>query len=134
MSFMTTETQQVYSIEIIWEGMAASESPAFRTLYSRFPPPSLVVPTSVCFFCCEKLCNVAKFISCLSWLQPPWVSCLPPSLLLPPTDFPSPYSYREGVPPSPRDCALYMYDNLFKNTLYYCILKLLKSLINKVIN
>ena len=33
------------------------------TLYSRFPPTSLVGPASVCFFYCEILLNVAKFIS-----------------------------------------------------------------------
>ena len=51
------------------------------------PLPSLVVPASVCFFYCEKLWSIVKFISYFSRLLPPWVSCLPPSPLLPPVDF-----------------------------------------------
>ena len=42
------------------EGAGRVDLPASRTVYSRFPPPFAVVPTSVCFFCCEILHNVAK--------------------------------------------------------------------------
>ena len=37
-----------------------SEFPASRTLYSRFPPPSLVFPASVCFFYCEQIAHDCK--------------------------------------------------------------------------
>ena len=74
------------------------EFAASCTLYSQFPPPSLVVPASVGVFCCEKLYSVAKFVSYLSLLLPPWVSCLLPSILPPPVDFPPPYSW--APPPS----------------------------------
>lgn len=40
-----------------------SEFPASNTLYFRFPPPYLVVTTSVfLFFCCKKLRNVVLAI------------------------------------------------------------------------
>ena len=69
------------------EGTGGSESPASRTLYSQFLLPSLVVSTAARFFYCEKLCNVAKFISYFSQLPHPWVSHLLPSLLPSPVDF-----------------------------------------------
>ena len=47
------------------------EFPASRTLFSRFPPPSLVFLASVCFFYCKILCNVAKFISFSPDSRPP---------------------------------------------------------------
>ena len=47
-------------------GNRGNEVPASRNLYSRFPSPSLVGPASVCFFYCEILCNVAKFVSSVS--------------------------------------------------------------------
>ena len=96
-------------------GDRGSEFPAFRTLYSRFPPPSLVVPASVCFFYCKILRNVVHFLFLLTpaplgissptlsspssrtlpapitpRFPPPWVSRLPPSLLPPPVHFPPP--------------------------------------------
>ena len=71
-------------------GRGGSEFPASHTLYSRFLTPSLVAPASVCFFYCEKLRNVAKFVSYFSRIPPPWVSRLLPSLLPPRVDFPPP--------------------------------------------
>ena len=71
-------------------GTRRSEFPSSPTSYSRFPPPSLLVPASVCFFYHEILCNVVKFISYFSQLPPPWVSRLLPSLLPPPVHFPPP--------------------------------------------
>ena len=68
------------------KGRRGSEFPTFHTLYSQLLPPSLVVPASVCIFCCEKLQNVAKFISIFSRLLPPCVSRLPPSFLPSPID------------------------------------------------
>ena len=65
-----------------WE----SEFPASRTLYSRFQPPSLVLSTFMCFSCCEKLHNVAKFISYFSRVP----ACLQFSFLPPPLNFPPP--------------------------------------------
>ena len=71
-------------------GDRGSEFPTSHTLYSQFPPPSLVVHASVCFFYCKILHNVANFISYFSRLPPPWVSHLPPSLVPPPVHFPPP--------------------------------------------
>ena len=67
---------------LVWRGEGGwgrgSESPASRTLYSRFPPPFFEVPTAACFF------------SYFVWLLTPWVSCLLLSVLPPPIDFLSP--------------------------------------------
>ena len=39
------------------------KTPASRTFYSRFLPPSLWVPTSLFYFCCWMLRNIAKCFS-----------------------------------------------------------------------
>ena len=50
---------------VIWfggggEGTGRSVFPASRTLNSRFPPPSLVVPASVCFFLLQNIVQCCK--------------------------------------------------------------------------
>ena len=84
-------------------GEGRSEFPASPISYSGFLSPSLAVPASVCFFCCEKLHNVAKFISCFTQLLPPWVSHIPP-----PVDFPPPLL--PGSPlPVPLHCLILLF-------------------------
>ena len=73
------------SLVDIGVGGQGSEFPASCTVYSWFLPPTLVVPAAVCFFYCEILRNVAKFISYFSRIPPPWVSSL-----LSPVHFPPP--------------------------------------------
>ena len=41
-------------------GDRGSETPTSRAFYSRFPPPSVGVPASLFYFCCEMLRNIAK--------------------------------------------------------------------------
>ena len=43
-------------------GRGESEFPASRTFYSRFPPPSLGVPSSACFLC--VLCLFRNIVQC----------------------------------------------------------------------
>ena len=73
----------------LWGGRGdrGSEFPAFRTLYSRFPPPSLVVSRLCVLFLLQNIAQCCSFpISPDS--PPPWISRLPPSLLPPPVHFP----------------------------------------------
>lgn len=88
-------------------GGRGSEIPTSHTLYSRFLPSSTVVPTSLYFFCCKKLHNLAKFISYFSRLLPPWVSRLLPSLLPPPKDLQPPF-LPGSCPSVPRHLTVFL--------------------------
>ena len=88
-------------------GGRGSEIPTSHTLYSHFLPSSTVVPTSLYFFCCKKLHNLAKFISYFSRLLPLWVSRLLPSLLLPPIDLQPPF-LPGSCPSVPRHLTVFL--------------------------
>ena len=61
-----------------------SETPTSCTFYSHFLPPSIGVPTSLFYFYCEMLQNIAKFFAFSPISLPLWESHFPPFLLLPP--------------------------------------------------
>ena len=46
-----------------WGETGGSETPASRTFYSRFPPPSVGVPASLFYFYCKILLNISKFFT-----------------------------------------------------------------------
>ena len=48
---------------VVWGKTGGSETPPSRTFYSRFPPLSVGVPTSLLYFYCEMLRNIVKFFS-----------------------------------------------------------------------
>ena len=52
------------------------------------PPPSIGVPASLFYFCCDMLSNIEKFFGNFSRFLPPWESrFLPPHLLHPPNPY-----------------------------------------------
>ena len=73
----------------MWGETGGSETPASRTFYSRFPPPSEGVPDSLFYLYCKMLRNIAKFFSFL-----PGPATL--GILLPARTPPAPYS--PGLP------------------------------------
>ena len=46
---------------MVWGETGGSETPASHTFYSRFPPPSVGVPSSLFYLYCKTLCSIAKF-------------------------------------------------------------------------
>ena len=70
------------------------------------PPSSFLSGSALCVFSiAKKLCNVAKFISYFSWIPPPRVFRLPPSLLPSPKDFrPNSSGFPPPCPP-PLPCT-----------------------------
>ena len=89
-------------------GDRGSELPASRTLHSRFPPPSVAVPASVCFSYCEILCQCCEMFFISPGSHPLWISRLPPPLLPPPVDFPRPLlpGSRPPFPPHQGACHI----------------------------
>ena len=85
---------------ILWGGTGVSETPASRTFYSRFPPPSLGVPASLLCVDGKMLRNIAKFFFFSPGFPPLWESRFPPFLLPPPVPLPSLFS-RAPAPLSP---------------------------------
>ena len=63
------------------------ETPASCTFYSSFTPPSVGIPTSLFYFYCKMLCNIAKFSNFLllpgSHLESPSFRPLSSGLLYP---------------------------------------------------
>ena len=47
----------------LWGETGGSETPASRSFYSRFPPPSKGVPASLFYLYCKMLRSIAKFFS-----------------------------------------------------------------------
>ena len=81
----------------VQQGTGGSKFPASCNLYSRFRPPSLVIPVSVCFYCAK----------CLPAPAPWGISRLPPSLLPPPVALlPTPIA--PGFPPPSPAPSTYM--------------------------
>ena len=75
---------------VVWLGKGGSEPPAFCTFNSRFPPLSVVVPSSLSHFDCKILGNVTIFFLNFSRSlhdPPPWDSRFPPPPLPPPAPF-----------------------------------------------
>ena len=69
---------------VLWGETGGSETPTSRTFYSCFPPPSTGVPTSLFYFYCKMLCNMANFFyfspGSHHFLLPPQVPLPPPIL------------------------------------------------------
>ena len=83
-----------------WGGTGVSETPASRTFYSRFLPPSVGVPASLLCVDGKMLRNIAKFFFFSPGFPPLWESCFPPFLLPPPVPLPPLFS-RAPAPLSP---------------------------------
>ena len=86
----TPLSPSTYRLWYEWGETGGSKTPASQTFYSHFLPPSAGVHTSLLYFCCEMLCNIANFFFLFSRFLPLGESRFLPFLLPPPVPLLSP--------------------------------------------